>query len=512
MNTNNNLNVLELYMTKVYTYIMMIVTGSVTAAGFTFTLLKILGKYPAVSWPKLLVFLATDITYVIIGIFFIRKTIVNGKLRNDMLKKGKIFLFLIELIQYNFILYLIPSREFWSFTFYFVILTAFFLDVRYTGILSLCIVLSYTIFAIIKWETALPVQDSLFIPELILRIIAIVLSLGVICLITWFVGEFLANAKRDELEEKHNQAQNILSQAGEIVNRLAITSQNVLRTAETQSDSQQELSTITEELVQMSTELLAHSKKNTDNLSNLTQTSEQVSEQIFEVNQMSRQLVKLSRENENSINQLMTDSQIATSSNQNTMDAVSHLLDGTEQMMTTLTLIDEIASSTNLLALNASIEAARAGEAGKGFAVVANEIGTLANNTQASLKDINALMNALKQDTALVSDSIQISTKMLEEQNIVMQETITKVTDMMHLLNNCLTSIENVHRGNTLQKNLVVTSYEYNNKMQGQIEMQDHRFSEISNVIQSNTEEIMELTAQADQLNQIVNQLNQLLD
>lgn len=121
-------------------------------------------------------------------------------------------------------------------------------------------------------------------------------------------------------------------------------------------------------------------------------------------------------------------------------------------------------------------------------------------------------MNALKQDTALVSDSIQISTKMLEEQNIVMQETITKVTDMMHLLNNCLTSIENVHRGNTLQKNLVVTSYEYNNKMQGQIEMQDHRFSEISNVIQSNTEEIMELTAQADQLNQIVNQLNQLLD
>lgn len=512
MNTKNNHNVLELYMAKVYTYIMLIVTGSVTAAGITFTFLKVLGKYPTVSWPNLLIFLATDITYVVLGIFFIRKTVVNGSLHSDMLKKGKIFLFLIELIQYNFILYLIPSREFWGFTFYFVILTAFFLDVRYTGILSVCIAVSYTVFLCIKWDSALPVQDNLFVPEFVLRVIALVLSLSVICLFTWFVGEFLANAKRDELEQKHNQAQHILDQAAEIGNRLSATSTNVLQTTEAQSDSSQELSTITEELVQMSAKLLAHSKENTANLSQLTQTSERVSGQIFEVNQMSKQLVNLSRENENSINQLMAGSQIATTSNQKTMDAVSHLLEGTEQMMTTLTLIDEIASSTNLLALNASIEAARAGEAGRGFAVVANEIGTLANNTQTSLKDINKLMNALKQDTSLVSDSIQTSTQMLEEQNIVMKETITKVKDMIHLLNQCLTAIENVHQENIQQKNLVVNTYEYNNKMQGQIEMQDHRFSEISNVIQNNTEEISGLTIQADQLNEIVNQLNLLLE
>lgn len=101
---------------------------------------------------------------------------------------------------------------------------------------------------------------------------------------------------------------------------------------------------------------------------------------------------------------------------------------------------------------------------------------------------------------------------MLEEQNIVMKETITKVKDMIHLLNQCLTAIENVHQENIQQKNLVVNTYEYNNKMQGQIEMQDHRFSEISNVIQNNTEEISGLTIQADQLNEIVNQLNLLLE
>lgn len=514
MSTNNNeaLNVLELYMTKVYVWIMLIVTGSITCAGITFTFLKIIGQYPTVSWSSLLIFLATDITYVVISIILIKKAIVNGKLRSDILKLGKIFLFLVELIQYNFILYLIPSREFWAFTFFFVILTAFFLDVRYTSTLSGCIAISYVIFAVTKWKVGLPVQDSLFIPELVLRVIALILSLGSICLFTWFVGEFLANAKRDDIEQKHNQAQNILDQAAEIGNHLSDTSQNVLQATETQGASSQELSAITEELTQMSNALLSHSKENTENLFQLTQTSERVSGQISEVNHMSRQLVQLSQENETAINQLMEGSQLVASANQDTMNAVSHLLEGTEQMTTTITLINEIASSTNLLALNASIEAARAGEAGRGFAVVATEIGNLASNTQSSLNDITQLMNALEQDTSLVSNSIQTSSQKLEEQNIVMEKTIAKVKDMILLLNECLRSVENVHQENTQQKKLVEATYGYNNKMQTQIEIQDQRFSEISNVIQKNTEDILGLTLQADRLNEIVNQLNQLLE
>ncbi len=62
-----------------------------------------------------------------------------------------------------------------------------------------------------------------------------------------------------------------------------------------------------------------------------------------------------------------------------------------------ITVIQEIASETDLLALNASIEAARAGEAGRGFAVVAGEIKNLADHSAQSAEDIVRLIKEVEQ-------------------------------------------------------------------------------------------------------------------
>lgn len=75
----------------------------------------------------------------------------------------------------------------------------------------------------------------------------------------------------------------------------------------------------------------------------------------------------------------------------------------------------QIASQTNLLALNASIEAARAGEAGRGFAVVADEIGSLASQSQNTVKDINSIIDEVHEAVSSMSDCLKSLTVFLEK-------------------------------------------------------------------------------------------------
>jgi len=91
-----------------------------------------------------------------------------------------------------------------------------------------------------------------------------------------------------------------------------------------------------------------------------------------------------------------------------TAKKVRRLGESCQQISREISLINQIAMQTNLLAINAGIEAARAGEEGQGFAVVAEEIGELAARGATATADVEQLVHKIQQETSEILQVMDI--------------------------------------------------------------------------------------------------------
>ena len=98
-----------------------------------------------------------------------------------------------------------------------------------------------------------------------------------------------------------------------------------------------------------------------------------------------------------------------------TAKKVKRLGESSQQISKVVSLINQIALQTNLLAINAGIEAARAGEEGQGFAVVAEEVGELAARSAAATREIEQIVENIQKETASVVEAMELGTTQVVE-------------------------------------------------------------------------------------------------
>jgi methyl-accepting chemotaxis protein len=306
-----------------------------------------------------------------------------------------------------------------------------------------------------------------------------------------------------KLTDIGNDLASNMNETAAAVNEITANIQSIKGRVINQSASVTETNATMEQIANNIGKLNEHVENQTASVS---QSSSAVEEMLANIQSVTNTLIK----NAENVDVLSSASEVGRSGLQEVAGDIQEIARESEGLLEINSVMENIASQTNLLSMNAAIEAAHAGEAGKGFAVVADEIRKLAESSSEQSKTIGTVLKKIKDSI----DKITRSTENVLTKFEAIDKGVKTVSDQEGNIRNAM---EEQGQGSKQILGAISKLNEITQQVKdGSAEMRDgskeviQESKNLEKVTQEITGGMNEMASGADQINVAVNRVNEI--